>query len=187
MMGGAASSVSPTSSTRPSCRHSRQARPPYRELAGRRAPVGRRDSQRLAPRDPSIAENLKYLIAKIAAEGAIVRTRTTGSWRSDRFLYAPWEDWVRSPLLAVDEESTRSRTHGRNIRNGRPWRLTPAMPLRFRPTQPSLSGSNPDWLRTPRTSHQSTNDSYHQIWTTNAHPAERARSAVLAWEWPVIG
>ncbi len=29
-----------------------------------------------------------------AADFQIVRTRTTGSWRSDRFLYARWSDWL---------------------------------------------------------------------------------------------
>ncbi len=29
-----------------------------------------------------------------AAEFRVVRTTTTGSWRSDRFLYARWKDWL---------------------------------------------------------------------------------------------
>ncbi len=62
----------------------------------------------LAPRG-AVADHLKYLIALMAAEGRIVRARVQGSWRSNRFTYSRWEDWLGEPLRAIDGEQARVR------------------------------------------------------------------------------
>jgi hypothetical protein len=64
--------------------------------------------RRLAPTDPAVAENLKYLIARLAADGRIVRARKTGGWRSDRFTYALWDRWVGGGV-APDPAEARTR------------------------------------------------------------------------------
>ncbi len=57
----------------------------------------------------AVADNLKYLIALMAAEGRIVRARVQGSWRSNRFTYARWEEWLAEPLPPLDGEAARVR------------------------------------------------------------------------------
>ena len=45
----------------------------------------------------------------MATEWRIVRAEVTGSWRSDRFTYARWEDWLPSIDLAkVDVDDARA-------------------------------------------------------------------------------
>lgn len=54
--------------------------------------------KRLDLADTSEADAIKYVIAWMAAQGIVVRATVQGGWRSDRFTYARWEDWVGSPL-----------------------------------------------------------------------------------------
>lgn len=51
--------------------------------------------------DGELGELFSVFIGMAAADYRIVRTITTGSWRSDRYLYARWRDW----LPDVDPES----------------------------------------------------------------------------------
>lgn len=41
-----------------------------------------------------IGDLFNVLLGMAAADNRIVRGTTTGSWRSDRFLYARWQDWL---------------------------------------------------------------------------------------------
>ncbi|MEA2002535.1 MAG: winged helix DNA-binding domain-containing protein [Actinomycetota bacterium] len=41
-----------------------------------------------------IGDLFNVLLGMAAADNRIVRATTTGSWRSDRFLYARWQDWL---------------------------------------------------------------------------------------------
>lgn len=41
-----------------------------------------------------IGDLFNVLLGMAAADCRIVRATTTGSWRSDRFLYARWQDWL---------------------------------------------------------------------------------------------
>lgn len=49
------------------------------------------------------------LIGMAASRFRIVRTVTTGTWRSDRFLYARWQDWVSGPPPDEIDEATAMR------------------------------------------------------------------------------
>ena len=50
--------------------------------------------KRLAPGDDRVGEALKYVTRLMAAEGRTVAATTTGTWRSNRFTYARWDDWL---------------------------------------------------------------------------------------------
>ncbi|MFQ5967099.1 MAG: DNA glycosylase AlkZ-like family protein [Acidimicrobiia bacterium] len=64
--------------------------------------------KRLDPGDRSDADALKYVIALMATEFRVVRAIVTGSWRSDRFTYARWENWLPSvDPAAVDVSDAR--------------------------------------------------------------------------------
>lgn len=41
-----------------------------------------------------LGELFNVFIGMAAADNRIVRTTTTGTWRSDRYLYARWQDWL---------------------------------------------------------------------------------------------
>jgi len=41
-----------------------------------------------------LGEGFNVLLGMAAAQFRIVRATTTGTWRSDRFLYARWSDWL---------------------------------------------------------------------------------------------
>ena len=61
--------------------------------------------ERIDPESPTVAEHFKYLVARMATDGTIVRAEVTGSWRSNRFRYALWEDWVGAPLELWEEDA----------------------------------------------------------------------------------
>lgn len=44
-----------------------------------------------------LGDLFSVLMGLAAAQFQVVRTVTTGTWRSDRFLYARWQDWVPGP------------------------------------------------------------------------------------------
>lgn len=44
--------------------------------------------------ESKLGELFSVLLGMVAADFRIVRSTTTGSWRSDRFLYARWKDWL---------------------------------------------------------------------------------------------
>ncbi len=44
--------------------------------------------------EQELGELFGVLLGMAAANYRIVRTTTTGTWRSDRYLYARWEDWL---------------------------------------------------------------------------------------------
>ena len=55
-----------------------------------------------------LGDLFNVLLGMAAARFKIVRTTTTGSWRSDRFLYARWGDWLpECDPEAVDEVDAR--------------------------------------------------------------------------------
>jgi hypothetical protein len=49
--------------------------------------------QRVDP-ERELGEHFSIILGMAAADFKVVRTTTTGSWRSDRFLYARWKDWL---------------------------------------------------------------------------------------------
>ena len=62
---------------------------------------------RLDP-ERELGDLFNVFLGMAAAEFKIVRATTTGSWRSDRFLYARWEDWLPDcDPEAVDEVDAR--------------------------------------------------------------------------------
>ena len=44
--------------------------------------------------EKELGELFNVFLGMAAADHRIVRTTTTGSWRSDRYLYASWQDWL---------------------------------------------------------------------------------------------
>lgn len=51
--------------------------------------------------DKELGELFSVLLGMAAANFRIVRATTTGSWRSDRYLYSRWQDWL--PGVDPDE------------------------------------------------------------------------------------
>jgi hypothetical protein len=55
-----------------------------------------------------LGELFNVFLGMAAADFRIVRATTTGSWRSDRFLYARWRDWLPDcDPESIDEDSAR--------------------------------------------------------------------------------
>lgn len=48
----------------------------------------------LAPRDPKAADAIRYVVRLMQAESRIVKAEVQGGWRSDRYRYARWADWL---------------------------------------------------------------------------------------------
>lgn len=56
-----------------------------------------------------LGDLFSVLMGLAAAQSQVVRTVTTGTWRSDRFLYARWQDWVPGPTPDELDETTAMR------------------------------------------------------------------------------
>ncbi|MDX2345168.1 MAG: winged helix DNA-binding domain-containing protein [Acidimicrobiia bacterium] len=59
--------------------------------------------------DGELGDLFSVLMGLAASHFQVVRTVTTGTWRSDRFLYARWQDWVHSPPPDEMDEATAMR------------------------------------------------------------------------------
>ncbi len=65
--------------------------------------------RRLVDPDGELGDLFSVLMGLAASHFQVVRTVTTGTWRSDRFLYARWQDWVQSPPPDEMDEATAMR------------------------------------------------------------------------------
>ncbi len=61
----------------------------------------------LGPHVPERREALQYAVALMCRQSRLVRAEVRGSWRSDNYTYARWEDWVGAPVEEVEPESAR--------------------------------------------------------------------------------
>jgi hypothetical protein len=50
---------------------------------------------------------LQMTVAMLGRTGRIVRSEVRGSWRSDNYAYARWEDWLGAPLERVEPDAGR--------------------------------------------------------------------------------
>ncbi len=57
----------------------------------------------LAPRDQKAADAIRYVVRLMQAESRIVKAGVQGGWRSDRYRYARWADWLPGddPLFSL--------------------------------------------------------------------------------------
>lgn len=81
---------------------------PYRKRLGERyealaalvddalseGPLSAAEIRLLIDPDQELGDLFSVLLGMAAADHRIVRTTTTGTWRSDRYLYARWRDWL---------------------------------------------------------------------------------------------
>jgi hypothetical protein len=87
----------------------------YNELSGRiegllagRPPVTIPElREMLGPHVPERREAVHYAVALMCRQSRLVRAEVRGSWRSDNYTYARWEDWVGAPVEEVEPESAR--------------------------------------------------------------------------------
>jgi hypothetical protein len=71
-------------------------------------PLAGSDIRTLVDPERELGELFNLLLGMMAAEFRIVRTNTTGSWRSDRYLYARWKDWFsETDPSEIDEAAAR--------------------------------------------------------------------------------
>lgn len=72
----------------------------YEELVGQveaalaDGPLASVDIRARVDPEKELGELFNVLIGMAAADFRLVRTTTTGTWRSDRYLYARWQDWL---------------------------------------------------------------------------------------------
>lgn len=63
-------------------------------------PLAASELRSIVDPEQELGDLFSVILGMAAAYFKVVRTTTTGSWRSDRFLYARWQDW----LPGVDPE-----------------------------------------------------------------------------------
>lgn len=72
----------------------------YEELASRLdealadGPLAAADIRSRMDPEREMGDLFNVLVGMAAADFRVVRTTTTGTWRSDRFLYSRWQDWL---------------------------------------------------------------------------------------------
>ena len=59
---------------------------------------------------------LQMTVALLTRTGRIVRSEVRGSWRSDNYAYARWEDWLGAPLERIEPAEGRVRLARRYLR-----------------------------------------------------------------------
>jgi hypothetical protein len=65
---------------------------------------------------PGAREGLQYTVALLGRTGRIVRAEVRGSWRSDNYAYALWDDWVGGPREDIDPAAARVELARRYLR-----------------------------------------------------------------------
>jgi len=71
-------------------------------LAG--GPLPASEIREVVDPERELGDLLNVAIAMMAADFRLVRTTTTGTWRSDRYLYARWSDWLPGVDAAVYDD-----------------------------------------------------------------------------------
>lgn len=85
-------------------------------LAGRPPMTVREIRDALGPESPGAKEGLQYTVALLGRTGRIVRAEVRGSWRSDSYAYALWDDWVGAPREEIDPAAARVELARRYLR-----------------------------------------------------------------------
>ncbi|HEU5159795.1 MAG TPA: winged helix DNA-binding domain-containing protein [Streptosporangiaceae bacterium] len=65
---------------------------------------------------PGAREGLQFTVGLLGRTGRIVRAEVRGSWRSDNYAYALWDDWVGAPVEPVDPAAARVELARRYLR-----------------------------------------------------------------------
>jgi hypothetical protein len=65
---------------------------------------------------PGAKEGLQFTVALLGRTGRVVRADVRGSWRSDNYAYALWDDWVGAPVEPVDPAGARVELARRYLR-----------------------------------------------------------------------
>lgn len=65
---------------------------------------------------PGAKEGLQFTVALLGRTGRVVRATVRGSWRSDNYAYALWDDWVGAPVERIDPAAARVELARRYLR-----------------------------------------------------------------------
>jgi winged helix DNA-binding protein len=65
---------------------------------------------------PGAKEGLQFTVALLGRTGRVVRAEVRGSWRSDNYAYALWNDWVGAPIEEIDPAAARVELARRYLR-----------------------------------------------------------------------
>jgi hypothetical protein len=65
---------------------------------------------------PGAKEGLQFTVALLGRTGQVVRATVRGSWRSDNYAYALWDDWVGAPVPQLDPATARIELARRYLR-----------------------------------------------------------------------
>ena len=65
---------------------------------------------------PGAKEGLQFTVAMLGRTGRVVRAEVRGSWRSDNYAYALWDDWLGAPIEEVDPAAARIELARRYLR-----------------------------------------------------------------------
>jgi Winged helix DNA-binding domain len=85
-------------------------------MAGR-PPLTLREIRELLGDDvPGGKAALQMTVALLGRTGRIVRSEVRGSWRSDNYAYARWQDWLGGPLQKLEPDAGRVEVARRYLR-----------------------------------------------------------------------
>lgn len=79
------------------------------DVALANGPLPAADIRRMIDPEKEMGDLFSVALAMAAARFEVVRTRTTGTWRSDRFLYARWKDWLPDVDPELIDDATAQR------------------------------------------------------------------------------
>jgi hypothetical protein len=85
-------------------------------MAGRPPMTVREIREALGAEVPGAKEGLQFTVALLGRTGRVVRANVRGSWRSDNYAYALWDDWVGAPVERIDPAAARVELARRYLR-----------------------------------------------------------------------
>lgn len=85
-------------------------------MTGRPPMTVREIREALGPDVPGAKEGLQFTVALLGRTGRVVRAEVRGSWRSDNYAYALWQDWVGAPVEELDPAAARVELTRRYLR-----------------------------------------------------------------------
>jgi hypothetical protein len=85
-------------------------------LKGRPPMTVREIREALGAEVPGAKEALQFTVALLGRTGRVVRATVRGSWRSDNYAYALWDDWVGAPVARIDPAAARIELARRYLR-----------------------------------------------------------------------